>query len=85
MLPSPTGTAVVASNFNAANGTQTFTFSGIAIPTYIYNPNEIGFVAWVQNNTTKEVYQAGILLLFHFQIQVVYNLSPQQLIHAEQH
>ncbi len=59
MLPSPTGTAVVASNFNAANGTQTFTFSGIAIPTYIYNPNEIGFVAWVQNNTTKEVYQAG--------------------------
>jgi len=59
MLPSPTGTAVVASNFNAANGTQTFTFSGITIPTYIYNPNEIGFVAWVQNNTTKEVYQAG--------------------------
>jgi hypothetical protein len=59
MIPSPTGTAVVASNFNAANGTQTFTFSGIAIPTYIYNPNEIGFVAWVQNNTTKEVYQAG--------------------------
>jgi hypothetical protein len=59
MIPSPTGTAVVASNFNAANGTQTFTFSGIEIPTYIYNPNEIGFVAWVQNNTTKEVYQAG--------------------------
>ena len=59
MLPSPTGTAVTASNFTSANGTQIFTFSGIAIPTYIYNPNEIGFVAWVQNNTTKEVYQAG--------------------------
>jgi hypothetical protein len=59
MLPSPTGTAVTASNFASANGTQTFTFTGVAIPTYIYNPNEIGFVAWVQNNTTKEVYQAG--------------------------
>ncbi len=59
MLPSPTGTAVTASNFASANGTQTFTFTGVAIPSYIYNLNEIGFVAWVQNNTTKEVYQAG--------------------------
>lgn len=59
MLPSPTGSAVNATNFTSANGTQTFTFTDVTIPTYIYDLNEIGFVAWVQNNTTKEVYQAG--------------------------
>jgi hypothetical protein len=59
MLPSPNGTAITATNFASANGTQTFTFTGVPIPSYIYDLNEIGFVAWVQNNTTKEVYQAG--------------------------
>jgi hypothetical protein len=59
MFPSPTGTPVDAANFLVAAGTQTFTFTDLPIPAYIYKKSEIGFVAWVQNNTTKEVYQAG--------------------------
>lgn len=60
MLSGWTGNAVVASNFAAAGGTQTFTFTNVAIPSYIYDLNELGFVAWVQNTTTKEVFQANI-------------------------
>jgi len=59
MVPNVSGSPIVASNFSSANGTQTFTFTGVAIPSYIYDLNEIGFVAWAQNNTTKEVYQAA--------------------------
>ena len=59
MVPNTSGSSVVASNFSSTNGTQTFTFTGVAIPSYIYDLNEIGFVAWAQNNTTKEVYQAA--------------------------
>lgn len=59
MVPNANGTPVVASNFSTAGGTQTFTFTGVALPSYIYKIGEIAFVAWVQNNTTKEVYQAG--------------------------
>ena len=60
MYPNASGTPVVASNFSSVGGTQTFTFTNVAIPSYIYDLNQIGFIAWVQNNTTKEVYQAGI-------------------------
>ncbi len=60
MLSAWTGNAVVASNFASAGGSQTFTFSNVVIPSYIYNLNELGFVAWVQNTSTKEVFQAGI-------------------------
>ncbi len=60
MLPSASGTPVVASNFAAAGGSQTFTFENVEMPNYIYNLGEVGFIAWVQNNTTKEVHQAGV-------------------------
>ncbi len=60
MYPSASGTPVIASNFSSAGGTQTFTFTNVTVPSYIYDLNQIGFIAWVQNNTTKEVYQAGV-------------------------
>ena len=60
MLPDANGSAVVASNFSMAGGSQTFTFNNVSIPNYIYNMNQINFIAWVQNNTTKEVHQAGV-------------------------
>ncbi len=60
MLSSWAGTSVVASNFASAGGSQTFTFEDVAIPSYIYDLTELGFVAWVQNTTTKEVYQAKL-------------------------
>jgi hypothetical protein len=60
MYPGSNGTAVVASNFSSAGGTQTFNLTGLVIPSYIYNLGELEFVAWVQNTTTKEIYQAGI-------------------------
>jgi hypothetical protein len=60
MLSGWTGNAVVASNFASAGGSQTFTFTNVAIPSYIYDLNEVGFVAWVQNTSTKEVFQANM-------------------------
>lgn len=60
MVPSPSGSPVVASNFSSPGGSQTFTFNDVAIPSYIYDLGELAFVAWVQNNTTKEVHQAGM-------------------------
>jgi hypothetical protein len=59
MYPNASGTPVVASNFSTAGGTQTFTFNNIAVPSYIYKMNQVRFIAWVQDNTTKEVHQAG--------------------------
>lgn len=60
MIPGTAGSNVTAANFSSAGGTQTFTFNDVAIPSYIYDLSELAFIAWVQNNTTKEVYQAGI-------------------------
>lgn len=60
MIGGTTGTNVVASNFSSPGGTQTFTFNDVPIPSYIYKLPEVGFIAWVQNNSTKEVYQAGM-------------------------
>ncbi len=60
MLPSPNGSVVEASNFTSAGGSQTFTFTNVAIPSYIYKMTEVGFIAWVQNTSTKEVHQAGM-------------------------
>ncbi len=62
MLPNASGSAVTAANFSSPGGSQTFTFTDVAIPSYIYDLSELSFVAWVQNNTTKEVYQAGVSL-----------------------
>jgi hypothetical protein len=60
MYPGSTGTAVVASNFATAGGSQTFTFTNLAIPSYIYKLDKVAFIAWVQNTSTKEIYQAGM-------------------------
>lgn len=60
MLPNANGTPVDMSNFTNENGTQTFTFNNVAIPSYIYDLSQVRFIAWVQNNTNKEVYQAAI-------------------------
>lgn len=60
MLPNANGTPVDMSNFTNENGTQTFTFNNVAIPSYIYDLSQVRFIAWVQNNTSKEVYQAAI-------------------------
>lgn len=80
MYNNESGTAVVASNFSTAGGSQTFTFTGLQVPSYIYDLSEVGFVAWVQNTTTKEVYQAGISLpqpLNNFgDVQALTNVTP---------
>ena len=60
MYPGTNGTAVVASNFSAPGGSQTFTFTNLAIPSYIYKLEKVAFIAWVQNTSTKEIYQAGM-------------------------
>jgi len=60
MIGGSAGTAVDATNFAAAGGSQTFTFTNVPIPDYIYKLPQVGFIAWVQNNTTKEVHQAGM-------------------------
>src|SRR6218665_1048323 len=60
MVGGTAGTPVVASNFSSAGGSQVFTFNDVAIPSYIYDLSEVAFIAWVQDNTTKEVHQAGM-------------------------
>lgn len=60
MVPGNSGTPVVAANFSSAGGSQTFTFNDVAIPSYIYDLGQLAFVAWVQDNTSKEVHQAGM-------------------------
>jgi len=60
MIGGTAGTAVVASNFAAPGGSQTFTFTNVPIPDYLYKLPQMGFIAWVQNDSNKEVYQAGM-------------------------
>jgi hypothetical protein len=57
MVPSANGTSVPVI---APGATETFTFDGEALPSYIYNYGGIGVVAFVQANASKEVYQAGV-------------------------
>ncbi|MFN0189247.1 MAG: Omp28-related outer membrane protein [Bacteroidia bacterium] len=57
MLPSATGTTLTAAW--TVGQTQNFQFT-TAVPTYIYNKNELAIVAFIQNNTGKEVLQTGI-------------------------
>lgn len=54
MLPNAQGTTT--SDFTAGE-TKTYTLAW-AIPAYIYNENQLGVSAWLQNNTTKEVFQS---------------------------
>jgi hypothetical protein len=56
MIPSSSGSALPATWTNGQS--QTFALQ-INTPNYIYKVGEIAFVAWVQDNGTKEVHQAG--------------------------
>jgi hypothetical protein len=59
MIPNAAGSVVNAANFASPGGSQTFTFTNVVVPSYIYKLEEMAFIAWVQNNTTKEIHQAG--------------------------
>jgi hypothetical protein len=56
MIPNASGSALPATWTNGQS--QTFTLQ-INTPNYIYKVGEIAFVAWVQDNGSKEVHQAG--------------------------
>lgn len=56
MYPSAAGTAMQDSW--PTNATMTYTFAE-ALPTHIYNYNEVGVVAYIQENGTKEIMQAS--------------------------
>ncbi len=56
MLPNASGSTLPATWTNGQS--QTFALQ-INTPNYIYKVGEIAFVAWVQDNGTKEVHQAG--------------------------
>ena len=55
MLPNAEGTAISA--FTAGE-TKTYTFAW-TIPAFVYNENQLGASAWLQNYSTKEVYQSA--------------------------
>lgn len=57
MVPNATGTALAGSW--TAGQTQQLTFS-TAIPTYVYDLKQVAVVVFIQNDATKEVFQAGI-------------------------
>ncbi len=59
MLPSAAGTKIT--DVIAPGQTKTVNYK-VAVPTYIYSYNQLGVVAWVQDNTasSKEVIQAGV-------------------------
>jgi hypothetical protein len=54
MLPNANGTTT--GDFTAGE-TKTYTMAW-PIPAYIYNENQLGVSAWLQNNTSKEVFQS---------------------------
>ncbi|MCC6838247.1 MAG: T9SS type A sorting domain-containing protein [Bacteroidia bacterium] len=65
MLPNASGTTLATSW--TVGQTQTLNFAapipseyGLPVPGYIYNLNELGVVAFIQDNTTKNVKQAAI-------------------------
>lgn len=57
MLPAATGTILPAAW--TVGQTQNFQFT-TAVPTYVYDKKELAIVAFIQNNTNKEVLQAGV-------------------------
>lgn len=57
MLPSATGTKIT--DVITPGSTKEIKFRA-AVPTYIYSYNEIGVVAFLQNNSGKEIIQTGI-------------------------
>jgi hypothetical protein len=56
MYPNTTGTAMNASWNNNQN--QTYNIS-MAIPSYVYDKNQVDFVAWIQDDGNYQVKQAG--------------------------
>ncbi len=56
MVPSVSGTPLATDLMPGE--TRNFTFKQV-IPTYIYHYGRIGAVVWLQNRTTKEVYQSA--------------------------
>ena len=56
MIPTTGGTAL-PSNWTVGHDT-TLTFA-VPVPTYIYDINELAVVCFIQDNTTKDVQQAG--------------------------
>ncbi|MBL7922944.1 MAG: Omp28-related outer membrane protein [Bacteroidia bacterium] len=57
MLPNAAGTAI--GNSWTVGQTQNYTFT-TAVPTYVYDKKELAIVAFIQDNATKEVKQAGL-------------------------
>jgi len=57
MLPNATGTLL--SNSWTVGQSQTIQFT-TSVPTYLYDLKQLAIIAFVQNNTTKEVFQTGI-------------------------
>jgi hypothetical protein len=57
MYPNATGTAIA--DTWTIGLTQTITF-GMPIPSYIYKLTEVGFIAFIQEEGTKEIHQAAI-------------------------
>jgi hypothetical protein len=56
MYPNASGTTLSSSWTDGTSQTVTFTET---LPTYLYKISEVGVVAFIQNNTTKEVLQGG--------------------------
>lgn len=56
MYPTPTGTSMTANWSN--NQTHTYNIS-MALPSYIYDKNQVAFVAWIQDDGNYKVKQAG--------------------------
>ncbi|MCB0525861.1 MAG: Omp28-related outer membrane protein [Saprospiraceae bacterium] len=54
MVPGAAGTST--GNFDAGV-TKTYNFT-VALPAYLYNVNQLGVSAWLQNHTTQEVFQS---------------------------
>ncbi len=56
MYPNASGTTIASSWTDGTSQTITFTET---LPTYLYKISEVGVVAFIQNNNTKEVLQGG--------------------------
>jgi hypothetical protein len=57
MYPTPVGTSLV-DNWNSGDS-KTVNFAGV-LPSYIYDKTKIVFIAWIQDDGTKEVQQSAI-------------------------
>lgn len=57
MIPDALGTSLANSWTQGTSQTLTFT---VAVPSYIYDKNQLAVVAFIQNNTNKEVLQSGL-------------------------